>query len=302
MHMGVFVKSLFSCLILIPAFVFAASSEEAVLMHGAPEPHVLLKKGEAGGPLGGGQSPQLSYHQGPVLPHASIYSIFWGSEWSNATFAGDKISGMNRFFNGFSGSQYAHTTNEYYDSTGSITALSTYQGSSVDLTVAPARAPKVSALVAEVCKLTNNSPDSNGVYFVYTSTKAGNVNYCAWHSWGNCPNGAKVQVAYMPNLDGVAGCDTQDNASGNSQGLAAIANVTAHELVEAITDPRGNAWFDNSGQENADKCAWSFPSANNGLSTFSDGSRWKIQMTWSNSAYSTSSGSANRSGQLGCIY
>ena len=99
------------------------------------------------------------------------------------------------------------------------------------------------------------------MYFIYTSTTAGHVNYCAWHSWGNCSNGAPVQVAYMPNLDGIAGCDPGAPSSlGHSQGLAALANVTAHELSEAITDPRGPAGSIRSGEENADKCAWVFPS------------------------------------------
>lgn len=149
--------------------------------------------------------------------------------------------------------------------------------------------------------MTSDNPDPAAVYFVFTSTQAGNVNYCAWHSWGNCANGKPVQVSYLPNLDGIAGCDPQDSVSGNSQGLAAIMNVTAHELLEAITDPRGNAWYDSGGQENGDKCAWSFP-AGDGLSTFSNGSRFKLQMEWSNAAYLNGTGMFNRSGQKGCIF
>ena len=99
----------------------------------------------------------------------------------------------------------------------------------------------------------------------------------------------------------LAGCDPQDSLTGNSQGLAAVANVTAHELLEAITDPRGTGWLDSAGEENGDKCAWSFP-ASDGLSTFFDGSKWKLQMEWSNAAYTAGTGQANRSGQKGCIY
>ncbi len=290
---------LFCSMIFAQTNSMAAVGDEATVMHGAPEPKIFKNRQSAG--PSGPSSPQLVYHNGPVLHSARTYAIFWGPEWSSPTFAGDKITGMDRFFNGFGGSRYANTSTEFYDSTGTITANAAYQGHVLDSSAAPNRAAKTSAIIDEACKMSSNNPDPNGVYFVFTSTKAGNVNYCAWHSWGTCSNGAKIQVAYMPNLDGVAGCDPQDNASGNSQGLAAVANVTAHELVEAITDPRGTGWYDSSGQENADKCAWSFP-AGDGLSTLYDGSKFKIQMTWSNLAYANKTGLVNRNGQLGCVY
>ena len=99
----------------------------------------------------------------------------------------------------------------------------------------------------------------------------------------------------MPNITGLAGCDPQATSS-ESQGLAALANVTSHELSEAITDPRGAGWFDSSNGENGDKCAWSF---HNDVSF--GGKSWKLQMEWSNNAFDNSSGYANRSGQLGCL-
>jgi len=37
-----------------------------------------------------------------------------------------------------------------------------------------------------------------------------------------------------------------------------MLSVLAHELEEANTDPELNAWYDASGAENADKCAWTF--------------------------------------------
>jgi hypothetical protein len=39
-----------------------------------------------------------------------------------------------------------------------------------------------------------------------------------------------------------------------------MISVIAHELEEANTDPDLNAWYDSSGAENADKCAWTFGS------------------------------------------
>jgi hypothetical protein len=288
-------------ILISPVICFAqpTESESYIEMHGAP-PRIHFRRDAAPIKLTG-ISPQLIYHNGNVLRSNFTAAIFWGSPWSNASFASDKISGLDTFFNGFGGSSYAKTGNEYYDLSGPITSTSVYLGHVIDTSAVPNRALKVSAAVGEVCKITNNNPALDTTYFIYTSSKAGNVNYCAWHSWGKCSNGAPVQVAYMPNLDGIAGCDPQDSASGHSQGLAALANVTAHELLEAITDPRGAGWYDSSGEENADKCAWSFPTAG-GLSTFYNGSKWKLQMEWSNAAYTAGTGLPNRSGQKACIY
>jgi hypothetical protein len=161
----------------------------------------------------------------------------------------------------------------------------------------PHRAVSIAQAVAEACAITGNNPDPSAVYFLYTSTSAHGGNYCAWHSDGNCPNGAPVQVAYMPNIDGIDGCDPKDTWTTHSQGLGALANVTAHELSESITDPRNGGWYDSSGAENGDKCAWSF----HNVVTLSNKSQWKLQMEWSNSAYSAGTGFQNTSGQPGCL-
>jgi hypothetical protein len=264
-------------------------------MAGAPE---RVFKAKGGGGSGGGGSTLMTSHGGTVLVTNKTQAIFWGAEWASASFQGDKVTGLDDFFNGFGGSKYAQTNDEYSGTNGQVTASSTYLGHVFDLSAAPKRAITTSQAVAEACKLTNNQPDANALYLLYTSTGAGHTSYCAWHSWGNCSNGAPVQVAYMPNIDGIAGCDPQDTyGTGHSQGLAAVANVTAHELSEAITDPRGGGWFDSAGAENGDKCAWSFA----GAVKLSNNSTWKLQMEWSNAAFTAGTGFANRSGEKGCL-
>jgi hypothetical protein len=243
-------------------------------------------------------SPLMVSHGGKVMHASRTKAILWGSEWATASFAGDKITGLDSFFAGVNGSSYAATGEEYYDAAGYVTSASTYLGHAFDTSAAPRRALTTNSAVAEVCKMTANNPDPAAIYFIYTSTGAGNVNYCAWHSWGACTNGAMVQVAYMPNIDGIAGCDPEDTSTGHSQGLAALANVTSHELMETITDPRGASWYDSQGNEIGDKCAWSFGPT---LETFSNGSQWKLQMEWSNEAYTAGTGLPNTSGQKGCI-
>jgi hypothetical protein len=235
----------------------------------------------------GSAGANMTFHGGSVLTSNKTMAIFWGN-WTNP---GDKVSGLDSFFSGFSGSSVAQVADQY----SNITSSSTYLGHVFDTSAVPSKALSTSQAVAEGCAMTNNNPDPSALYLIYTSTGAGSVKYCAWHSYGNCSNGAPIQVAYMPNLDGIAGCDPGDTSGLHSQGLAALANVTSHELMETITDPRNVGWYDSSGNEIGDKCAWAF----NGMRTVGQ-SQWLLQGEWSNSAYSAGTGFANTSGQRGC--
>jgi len=241
-------------------------------------------------------SANMTYHGGKVLPFTSAEVIFWGPSW--ATSPGDKITGMDSWYQGFGNSTYAAASNEYTGTNGQVTSTVSYAGHIVD-TSASSGGGSTSAILAEVCK-NIKSPDTsgNGYYPVYSATTRGNANYCAYHSAGTC-GGVPVQFAFFFNVDGDPGCDPGDTSGLHSQGLAAIANVSGHELSEARTDPASPAaWYDGSGQENGDKCAWVFPVS---LTTFSNGSKWKIQPEWSNAAYNAGPGYANSSGQHGCI-
>jgi hypothetical protein len=227
-------------------------------------------------------SANMTYHNGGVLLADRTEAIFWGTSWG--TYTGDIVTGLDSFFGGFGNSNYAGITTQYYQISGGsqqfIGAGSTYDGHYIDGTTAPSGALSTSQVIAEACSATGNNPDPNTLYLVYTDTTAGNVNYCAYHTWGSC--GTKpVQAAYMPNITGVAGCDPGNlyGVSG-SEGLRALANVSAHELEETITDPRGSAWYDRRGYEIGDKCAWLF----SGPVTLSNGGVWQLQEEWSNAA------------------
>jgi hypothetical protein len=242
------------------------------------------------------RSPNMTYHGGVIMPTSNTRAIFWGTSWGSSP--GDKITGMDSWYTGFSNSNYAKTNTEYTGSNGQVGPISQYGGHIID-TTASASGGNTSTILAEVCKVITN-PDStgNGYYAVYTDTPRGHAGYCAWHSVGTC-NGVRVQFAYFFKLDGDAGCDPQDTSGQHSQGLAAIANVSGHELSEAMTDPASpGAWYDSQGAENGDKCAWTFGAP---LVTFSNGSQWKIQGEWSNAAYTAGTGYPNSSGQNGCL-
>jgi hypothetical protein len=235
----------------------------------------------------------LQYHNGPVQSSGTqLRAIYWGANWNNSTFVGDKVSGLDAIYSGIGGTGYARTNWEYTDSTGHVDTTHISQLSDVfDYTATPSGAPSTSQVLAEVAKMTNGAPVKNAYYPVYSDKPRGTAGYCAWHSTGTI-NGISVQFGFFFNLDGDPGCDPGDTGTTHSEGLAALANVTGHELSEMLTDPQLNAWYDQQGAENADKCAWTF----NGLVTIGTQS-WKIQGNWSNAAASTNSGYANG----GCI-
>jgi hypothetical protein len=266
------------------------------------EPPMLgahVPRGEAMPERHRGGSPDMLFHNGKIMTTALTKAIFWGKSW--ATYSGDKITGIDSWYSGFGGSGYAGTSDEYTGTNGKVGSATTHQGHVVD-TSAASGGNNTSTILAEVCKvITSPDPSGNGYYPVYTDVARGSAGYCAYHSAGTC-NGVNVQFAYFFDLDGDAGCDPQDTSGQHSQGLAAIANVSGHELSEARSDPNSGGWYDSSGEENGDKCAWAWPSGAPTLVTFSNGSEWKIQGEWSNAAYNAGTGFANLSGQKGCLF
>ena len=247
------------------------------------------------------RSPNMTYHGGKIMPTATSKAFFRGTSWG--TYSGDKMTGIDSWYTGFSGSHYEATVSEFTGTNGTAgSSPTTHQGHYVD-TGAETSKGSTSAVLVEVCAGITASgtaidPSGNGYYALYSDQPRGSVGYCAFHSAGTC-NGKAIQFAFFWKLDGDAGCDPADTSGLHSQGLAAIANVTGHELAEAMSDPASpGAWYDGSGAENGDKCAWTFGGP---LATFTNGSQWKVQGEWSNAAFTAGTGYPNSSGQKGCI-
>jgi hypothetical protein len=283
-------------------FVFATTSimlcaQDARTGHGAPEPPMAgIHWAKSYGPSHSARptsSPNLLYHGGPVQHGVAVQSIFWGSTWSSE---GAKITDLDTFYSGVGGSSYAGTNTEYTDGQGNVSSAVTFNGHLIDLNATKANGQRTSQILEEVCSQIA-SPVSNGYYPVYVDQKRGGAQFCAWHSAGSC-GGVNVTFAFFFNLDGDAGCDPEDTKTGHAQGVAALGNVSGHELSEMLTDPQLNAWYDSGGAENSDKCAWAFGSD---FVTFRNRSTWKIQGNWSNDAYDSGLGYPNRSGQNGCL-
>jgi hypothetical protein len=263
--------------------------------HGQGEPAgVHWARGAAPPRTAAASSPNLVYHGGPVMATGAVVQpIYWGAKWSNATFVGDKITGLQSFYAGMGGTSYDGTSSEYTQTSGAHVGSGVTLGAThIDTSTAPKSGNRTSTILTEVCKVIT-SPVTNGYYPVYIDNPRGNAGFCAWHSTGTC-NGVQVQFAFFFNLDGDAGCDP-GTTGGHSQGLSALANVTGHELSETLTDPHLDGWFDASGAENADKCAWTFGT---NLLRFSNSTSWRIQGNWSNAAFNAGAGYG---GNIGCL-
>ena len=206
-----------------------------------------------------------------------------GAPAGKLSFAGDKVTGLASFYTGLGASNYAGTNTEYTDNgllTGThVSSGVSYNGSATDASSAGTRAPSTSSVLASVARAVP-APVAHAYYPVYSDIPRGHSGYCAWHSVGTI-DGTEVQFGFFFALDGDSGCDPSDGSGLHSQGLAALANVSGHEYSEMVTDPALNAWYDSSGAENADKCAWKFGSS---LLPFLNGSRWKVQGNWSNAS------------------
>jgi hypothetical protein len=231
------------------------------------------------------KTPLLQYHGGTIMTSTAVTSIFWGPSWANSSFSGDKLSGLDSFYSGSDRSAYLGTNTEYSGTNGTVGTSVSSTGHLIDTSpVTFSRQPQTTDILNEVAKMISR-PVANGYYPVYTDVPRGHAGYCAWHSYGTI-NGIPVQFGFFYSLDGDPGCDPGAPYYSHSQGLAALANVSGHELSETLTDPRNGGWWDASGAENADKCAWTF----SGQAVTFGATSWRIQGNFSNNAYNSRSG------------
>ncbi len=201
----------------------------------------------------------LTNHGGPVLTNAHVVFIFWGS------FPAGYTSGLQSFRNQFGTNGEYNTITQYSGSNGTI-ALSNLAGGSADWfdTSTPPHAVTDSIVQNEVnAYLSTHSFDANAIYEVVipsssysddgtgaTSCGGPNLSYCAYHSWiGSGTSAKKYSIQPYPSC---SGCTVS--------GWSAVQNqehFVSHETREAVTDPTGSTWYDRSGNEADDKCAWS---------------------------------------------
>ena len=261
------------------AGLLAAGIAATVSVQGAGASGVAAHNLHTRGLKTGSSTSNLIDHGGEVLLSSNTYALWWGSGW-----AGDVKPGITTLFQGFQGSAYLGIAQQYMRTSTTIGSI--FAGATTDSSSPPSKVSP-STLGNEVVKVYGlKNIVANGIYFVYTSNFPRGGNFCAWHSYATTSTGVRFAVAYMPNTTNVAGCNpgTQFGDPTQSEGLRSLANVTAHEFMESVTDtlPANGTygWIDSSGSEIGDKCAWQFAST----VTLGNKSVWQLQEEWSNAA------------------
>jgi hypothetical protein len=121
--------------------------------------------------------------------------------------------------------------------------------------------------------------DSGGSECTYTT-------YCAYHGTTSASGAIYANQPYTVSATYPGSCDVGQYPNGSTNQADPTINVTSHEHNEAITDPQLNAWYDSSGSEIGDKCAWMFgatqgPNGSEYNQTINGHHYW-LQMEWSN--------------------
>ncbi|HEX6749337.1 MAG TPA: hypothetical protein VF092_18730 [Longimicrobium sp.] len=254
----------------------------------------------------------INYHGGPVLQaQTNVAAIYWsattiypGGPTPGSTGAGSADgSNVGFFLNHVGGSPYFNINTSYTDGTGlpivnQVSYTQFWANNSYNVPGGKTRVTDAN-MVAMLQYAFNNGKlayDPNTLYAIFTQ---GTVNlgggfgtqYCAYHYHGTVTiNGVSRTVLYAAMPDDYAkasACSSGLKSPNNDPHADAEVSTLIHEIEETTTDPLGNAWFDAQGNENADKCAWTwgttYTTANGGVANVNLGGKdFLIQRNWLN--------------------
>jgi len=279
--------------------VSAAQSDEARILG------IVPVKGSVSAEAGG----QLQYHNGPVMLTNKVYAIYWVP--AGYSVSGSYTSNIDTYFqdvavdNGKTSNVYFSDT-QYYQTLGGITKYikydTTFGGSYLDTNPYPASGcalygPVTKCLtdgqlrkeINRVKTLMGWKANSTTEFFIFTAQNVGScvqgycafTYFCAYHSWAK----GNLLYANQPYTGtSLPACGVTFTPNGDFDSDSTI-NVVSHEHNEAITDPKGTGWWDKTGYENGDKCAWNFGSGVNSGHQYNqtiNGHNYLLQKEWSN--------------------
>jgi hypothetical protein len=240
-------------------------------------------------------TPALIYHGGPVMqPFLNLYIIYWQPSTlqdGSTTIMSNGYKAVEKdMVSGYPGHALASITTQYYQTTPTKTYITGTGGLAFavnDTQPFPTSGCAASIgpncitdaqLKAEVQRFLGVkgwtggydkmflvfTPQNEGSCFdtstTYCSTETANVSpyFCAYHSYiSGSPN---IIYSNEPfgNPNYCLGSGTQPNSTAGGPEADPAATAASHEMTEAFTDPLLNAWYDSSGSEIGDICAYNY--------------------------------------------
>lgn len=221
--------------------------------------------------------PDFSYHGGPVIKCANVYTSFWGAGWS--TDAGQqRASRLSQFMTDFLTSNYMNILSQYGSGNGAG-AAGAFFGASFVSNVPNELSDSDIHTIIQSCIDNGVFPDpgkpSNMALMIFLDDPmevtdpglgivmcepAGDTAF-GYHNFFTTTAGSPFYYSVIPGLTDtclISSCGA--NNPGCSLQLTETqeqrqTQVASHEFSEMVTDPELNAWFDGStGQENGDIC------------------------------------------------
>jgi len=237
--------------------------------------------------------PLINHHQGAGLSAQNepvVYVVYWG--WTSDPYGEQAY--LESFLSSVGGTPWLNTVVQYsyagymIDAGGSASVPSLFVYSYSDPSPIPDQPTdaqiqsEVSAFVTAAGLTTDDggglSPNVEIVIATPTghSTAGFGVGYCAYHSYTLVAAGAYVSYTNLPYIPDAGGACGANAVNGPLDGVSIIEG---HELAESLTDPFLDSWYDASGNEIGDKCAWTnLADITTAYGTFA------VQPLWSNHA------------------
>lgn len=251
-----------------------------------------------------------NFFGGPTLPVTQSHPIFLASPDGTTCPVNTCWGDPDAFLNDFGRSGLSHVTDQYV---GQHADNRYTLGDEFTLPFAPSATPlldaNIRAIVHAAAQLSGESGPGH-IFHVflppgqdecrssahtscYAPNGGGNFTFCAYHSAVRFQDVGIVLYSVEP-FQNVGGCDVRPGTV-NGPTVDSTNSTLSHELIETITDPLGNAWFnvtsnDTFGEEIGDECQILviIPSGNQFL-IFSDPTEFRVgkhryatQPEWSN--------------------
>src|SRR6266704_1286383 len=210
----------------------------------------------------------INYHDGPVMKGTvNIYLIWYGNWASTGSNTAATRSLVEHFVGSLGGTPYEVINSTYGDTTGNVSGNLVLAGTTTVNTTTNLTDARLRTTVSNAISSGALPRDANGVYMVLSSSNINETSgfctrYCGFHTHATL-GGTDIKYAFVGNPDRCpSGCEAQTTGPNSPAtgigGADGMINIITHESEEAITDPDLNAWFDANGEEDADKCNFTF--------------------------------------------